>query len=80
MAPNKIKVAVSKHLICCNCCSWVHFVISGCGKTWAETRWGEFCVYVQGMYRGEGFGEISGRAEADGGRNDGEGYITAIGR
>ena len=26
------------------------------------------------------FGERSGRAEADGGRNDGEGYRTAIGR
>ena len=35
---------------------------------------------MQGMHRGEGFGEISGRAEADGGRNDGEGYRTAIGR
>ena len=38
MAPKKRKVAVSKHLICCNCSSWVHFVSSGCGKTWAETR------------------------------------------
>ena len=35
---------------------------------------------MQGMHRGEVFGEISGRAEADGGRNDGEGYRTAIGR
>ena len=26
------------------------------------------------------FGERSGRAEADGGRNDGQGYRTAIGR
>ena len=38
MAPKKRKVAVSKHLICCNCSCWVHFVSSGCGKTWAETR------------------------------------------
>ena len=38
MAPKKRKVAVSRHLICCNCSSWVHFVSSGCGKTWAETR------------------------------------------
>ena len=30
---------------------------------------------MQGMHRGEGFGEISGRAEADGGRHDGEGLI-----
>ena len=35
---------------------------------------------MKGMHRGEGFGERSGRAEADGGRNDVEGYRTAIGR
>ena len=35
---------------------------------------------MQGVHRGEGFGERSGRAEADGGRHDGEGYRTAIGR
>ena len=34
---------------------------------------GEFCVYVQGVHRGDDFGERSGRAEADGGRHDGEG-------
>ena len=39
---------------------------------------GEFCVYVQGVHRGDGFGERSGRAEADGGRHDGEGCWTAI--
>ena len=38
MAPKKRKVADSRHLICCNCSSWVQFVISVCGKTWAETR------------------------------------------
>ena len=38
MAPKKRKVADSRHLICCNCSSWVQFVISLCGKTWAETR------------------------------------------
>ena len=27
----------------------------------------EFCLYVQGMHRGDGFGERSGRTEADGG-------------
>ena len=32
------------------------------------------------MHRGGGFGERSGRAEADGARHDGEGYRTAIGR
>ena len=35
---------------------------------------------MQGMHRGEGFGERSGRAEADGGRHDEEGYRTATGR
>ena len=35
---------------------------------------------MQGMHIGEGFGERSGGAEADGGINDGEGYRTAIGR
>ena len=45
MAPKKRKVAVSKHLICCNCSSWVHFVSYGCGKTWAETR-GESFVFM----------------------------------
>ena len=39
---------------------------------------GEFCVYVQGVHRGYGFGERSGRSEADGGRHDGEGCRTAI--
>ena len=38
----------------------------------------EFCVYGQGVYIGDGFGERSGRAEADGGRHDGEGCRTAI--
>ena len=43
MAPGKRKVrarkvAVSRHLVCCNCRSWVQFESSGCGKTWAETR------------------------------------------
>ena len=45
MAPKKRHVAVSKHLICCNCCSWVHFVSSVCRKTWAETR-GERFVFT----------------------------------
>ena len=57
MAPKKRKVAVSKHLICCNCCSWVHFVSSGCGKTWAETRGESFvftckgCTEVKGLVK-----------------------------
>ena len=57
MAPKKRKVAVSKHLICCNCCSWVHFVSSGCGKTWAETRGERFmftckgCTEVKGLVK-----------------------------
>ena len=38
MAPKKRKVAVSRHLICCNYSSSVQFVIYVCGKTWAETR------------------------------------------
>ena len=37
---------------------------------------GEFCVYVQRVHRGDGFGERSGMAEADGGRHDGEGAET----
>ena len=55
MAPKKRKVAVSKHLICCNCSCWVHFVSSGCGKTWAETRGESFvftckgCTEVKGL-------------------------------
>ena len=32
------------------------------------------------MHRGDGLDEISGRAEAGGGRHDGEGYRTTIGR
>ena len=38
---------------------------------------GEFCVYVQGMHIGDSSGEISGRAEADSGKHDGEGCRTA---
>ena len=55
MAPKKRKVAVSKHLICCNCSCWVHLVSSGCGKTWAETRGESFvftckgCTEVKGL-------------------------------
>ena len=45
MAPKKRKVAVSRHLICCNCSSWVHVMSSGCVKTWAETR-GEGFVFT----------------------------------
>ena len=34
---------------------------------------------MQGVHRGDGFGEISGRAEADGGgHDDGEGYKNAF--
>ena len=57
MAPKKRKVAVSKHLICRNCCSWVHFVSSGCGNTWAETRGESFvftckgCTEVKGLVK-----------------------------
>ena len=39
---------------------------------------GEFCVYVQGVHRGDCFGERSGMAEADSERHDGEGCRTAI--
>ena len=48
MAPKKRKVAVSRHLICCNCSSWVHFVSSGCGKTWAVTRGKSFVFTCKG--------------------------------
>ena len=33
---------------------------------------------MQWMHRGDGFGEIRGRAEADGGGHDGEGYQIAF--
>ena len=33
---------------------------------------------MQGMHRGDGFGEISGSAEADGGGHDGAGYQIAF--
>ena len=45
MALKKRKVAFSRHLVCCNCSSWVHFGGAGCGKTWAETR-GESFVFT----------------------------------
>ena len=48
MAPKKRKVAVSRHLIWCNCSSWVQFVSSGCGKTWAETRGESFVLTCKG--------------------------------
>ena len=57
MAPKKRKVSVSKHLICCNGCSWVHVVSSGCGKTWADTRGENFvftykgCTEVKGLVK-----------------------------
>ena len=57
MALKRRKVAVSKNLICCNCCSWVHFVSSGFGKTWAETRGESFvftckgCTEVKGLVK-----------------------------
>ena len=44
---NVVPVA-SGHLICCNCRSWVDFKNSGCGKTWAETRWESFAFKCKG--------------------------------
>ena len=65
--------------MCCNCRSWVEFKSSGCGKIWAETRGDSFAFTCKGctevtVY----FGERSGRAEADGGGHDGEGYQNAF--
>ena len=57
MAPKKRKAAVSRHRICCNCSSWVPFVRSGCGKTWAESRGESFvftckgCTEVKGLVK-----------------------------
>ena len=48
MAPKKRKVAASRHLVCRNCSSWVQFVSSGCGKTWAETRGESFSFTYKG--------------------------------
>ena len=48
MAPKKRKVAVSRHLICCNCSSWVQCLSSVCGKTWAETRGESFMFTCKG--------------------------------
>ena len=48
MAPRKRNVAVTRHLICCNCSSWVQFMSSVCGKTWAETRRGSFVFACKG--------------------------------
>ena len=42
MAQKKGKVAANRHLVFRNCSSWVQFVSSGCGKTWAETRGASF--------------------------------------
>ena len=50
---------------------------SGCGKTWVETR-GGIRDYMQGVHRGGGLGETSGRSEADGGTHEGDGCRTAI--
>ena len=50
----------------------------GIWKDMCGNKRGEFCVHVQGVHRGDGFGERSGMAEADGGRHDGEGCRTAI--
>ena len=48
MAPKNRKVAVSRHLICCNCSRLVQFVSSGCGKTWAKTRGERFVFTCKG--------------------------------
>ena len=48
MAPNKIKIAISRHLICCNSSSWVQFMSYGCGKTWAESRGESFVLMCKG--------------------------------
>ena len=77
MAPSRRKVVASRHLVCGNCRSWIQFESSGCGKI-GRTLEVEFCVYVQGVYIGDGFGETSGRAEAYAGKHDGEGCRTAI--
>ena len=48
MAPGKRKVRASRHLICCNCRSWVQFESSGRGNTWAETRGERFALMCKG--------------------------------
>ena len=38
MTAGKRRAPSRRHLVCCNCSSWVEFKSSGCGMTWAETR------------------------------------------
>ena len=44
----KVVPVASRHLVCCNCRSWVEFKSSGCGKTWAETRGESFAFTCKG--------------------------------
>ena len=74
---NVVPVA-SRHLVCLNYRSLVDFKSSGCGKTWAETRGESFAFTCKGCTEVTVFGERSGRAEADGGGHDGEGYQNAF--
>ena len=75
----KVVPVASRHLVCLNCKSWADFKSSGCGKTWAETRGESFaftckgCTEVTVLVK-----ETCGRAEADGGGHDGEGYQNAF--
>ena len=44
----RVVPVASRHLVCCNCRSWVEFKSSGCGKTWAETRGESFAFTCKG--------------------------------
>ena len=74
MAPGRRKILASRHLVCSNFISWVQFESSGCGQTGLRQEG----RVLQGMPRGDGFGERNGMVEADGGRHNGECYRNAI--
>ena len=48
MAPCKRQLKATRHLICGSCSNWVHFVKSGCEKSWAEVQADSFSFECRG--------------------------------
>ena len=65
MAPILSRVVASRHLVCGNCGSLYPVRDLGVLEIMRGYKMGWICVYVQGVQRGGGLGERSGRSEAD---------------
>ena len=54
MAPCKRQVKAKRHLVCDDCHSWVDFALSGCTKSWTETKEEGFTFQCVGCWKVKG--------------------------